>query len=49
MNAEYLGGNDGCDGKTVEDVYERFPRLDIRPPFAFIVKAIYCETNQNSI
>jgi len=49
MNAEYLGGNNGSNGKAVENVYKGFPRLDITSSFAFIVEAVYCKLGQNYI
>jgi hypothetical protein len=46
MNAEYLGGNNGSNGKAVENVYKGFPRLDVTPSFTFIVETIYCKLDQ---
>ena len=41
MHAEDFRRDNGSDRKTVEDVYECFPRLDITPPLALVVKPIY--------
>ena len=44
MYAEDFRRDDGGNGKTVEDVYECLPRLDITPPFALVVKPVHCRT-----
>lgn len=41
MNTEYLGGNNSSNRKAVENVDESLPRLDVTPPFTFIVEPVY--------
>ena len=41
MAAENLLVNDGCDWQTVKTVSERFPKFDIVPALALVVKPIY--------
>ena len=41
MNTEYLGGNNGSNGKAVENVNESLPRLDVTPSFTFIIESVY--------
>ena len=40
MYAENLGGDDGSNGKAIEDVYEGLPGLDVTATFAFIIKTV---------
>lgn len=49
MNTEYLGGNNGSDGKAVENVDKSLPRLDVTPSFTFIVEPVYCKIGQIQI
>lgn len=41
VNAENLGGYDGSDGETVEDVNEGFPGLDVTAAFTLVIETIY--------
>lgn len=40
MYAENFGSDDGSNGKTIEHVNERLPRLDITASLAFVIKTI---------
>lgn len=46
MYAKDLACDDGSDGKGVENIDERLPRLDICAPLAFIVKPVYYGAGQ---
>ena len=41
MHGEDLLVNDSSDGEAIEAVGESFPKLDVVPPLAFIIKPIY--------
>lgn len=41
MHAEDLRRDDSSDGKTVEDVDECLPRLDVTPSLALVIKPVY--------
>lgn len=41
MHGEDLLIDDGGDGKAVEAIGKRLPQLDIVPPLAFIIEAVY--------
>jgi len=42
VDTENLGSNYGSNGKTVKDIYERLPRLDVATAFALVIEAIHC-------
>ena len=41
MHCEYLFVNDSCYWQAIEAIGERFPQLDVVPPFTLIIKPIY--------
>ena len=44
MYTEDFRRDDGGNRKTVEDVNECLPRLDITPPLALVIKPVYYAT-----
>lgn len=43
MYTKYLRGNNGRDGKTIENINEGFPGFDVTPSFAFVIKTVDCK------
>lgn len=41
MHCENFLVNDCCNRQAIEAIRERFPQLDVIPPLAFIIEAIY--------
>lgn len=41
MHREYFLINDCCNWQAIEAVRESLPQLDIVPPLAFVVEAVY--------
>ena len=47
MHAKDFRSDNRGDGEGIEHVDEGLPRLDIRPPLAFIVEAVHYEMDQH--
>lgn len=46
MYAEYLGGDNSCNGQAIEDVYECFPCLYVTSSFALVIEAVHWEMSE---